>query len=209
MREIICGDAIEFLRRHELQEKTCLIGSLPDISEFPHFSLQEWSQWFEDTAHLILDRTHPQSVTLFFQSDIKLDGRWVDKSFLIQKAAERSDSHLLWHKIICRSPAGIATFGRPAYSHLLCFSKEKRLDPAKSLPDVLPMMGEKTWARGMGTEAMKFIVQFLKRETDTEHVINPFCGEGGLLSVCEEAGFRVTGIERSPKRAQKAREMKL
>jgi hypothetical protein len=209
MREIICADAIEWLQTAEVEPHTALLGSLPDISEFPGFTLKEWSKWFQETAELIIQKTPQLGVSLFFQSDIKLDGRWVDKAYLCQKAAEAQGSHLLWHKIVCRSPVGIATFGRPAYSHILCFSKELRLDPAKSLPDVLPDVGEKTWNRGMGFKASKMIAQFLLKETQTKKVINPFCGEGGFLSICEREGFETLGIERSPKRAEKARQIQV
>lgn len=209
MREIICGDALQWLKDFSPTPDCSLMASMPDISEFPGYSLESWSQWFMDTASLIIDRTPSQGVTIFYQSDIKLDGRWVDKGFLCQKAAEKNNSYLLWHKIICRAPVGIATYGRPAYSHILCFSKELRLDPAKSLPDVLPDLGEKTWQRGMGFKASKMIAQFLKKETQTTKVINPFCGEGGLLAICEKEGFDVVGIERSPKRAQRAQSIQV
>jgi hypothetical protein len=52
-----------------------------------------------------------------------VDGVWIDKAYLVQKAAEQTGHALLWHKLVCRVPPGVATFGKPSYHHMLCFSK--------------------------------------------------------------------------------------
>lgn len=182
---------------------------MPDISEFPGYTLNEWKEWFVRTATLILSKCPPLGVTIFYQSDIKHDGTWVDKSYLCQKAAESLGAELLWHKIICRSPAGIATFGRPAYSHMLCFSQELRVDISQSTADVIPDLGEKTWARGMGLEACLIAARFIKEQTQSTLMINPFCGEGSMLAAANAFDLEAVGIERSPKRAEKARTLTL
>jgi len=177
---------------------------MPDISEFPGYTLDEWKEWFVQTASLILSKCPSTGVTIFYQSDIKHEGIWVDKSYLCQKAAESLGHELLWHKIICRSPAGIATFGRPAYSHMLCFSQELKVDISKSTADVIPDLGEKTWARGMGLEACLIAARFIKEQTQSKLTINPFCGEGSMLAAANAYELIALGIERSPKRAEKA-----
>ncbi len=209
LREVFCQDAIEWLTQQKIIPHSSYLASLPDISEFPQYSLSEWKNWFIQTAGLILSRTPDSGVTLFFQSDIKHDGEWVDKGYLCQRAAEERGHKLLWHKIICRAPAGIATFGRPSYSHILCFSKNLKLDMAKSTPDVLQDLGEKTWQRGMGLEACLMIGKFLSEQTQTTTLINPFCGEGSMLAAANAFNLNAIGIERSPKRATKAKELKL
>lgn len=209
MREVFCADAIEWLKDFTPQEGFSFLGSLPDYSEFPSYTLEEWKKWFQDTAELILSKTSPEGVTLFFQSDIKHESLWVDKAFIVQKAAEKLGHNLLWHKILCRMTPGTITFGRPSYSHMLCFSKTVRPDLGKSTADVISDLGEKTWVRGMGLEASLIASEFILKETATRTLVNPFCGEGSVLAAANFIGLKAIGIERSPKRAEKARKLKV
>jgi hypothetical protein len=204
-REVICADAVEWLKSYIDPGGRSFLGSLPDISEFPGYSLAMWKDWFQNTAELILEKTSLDGVTIFFQSDIKHNGLWIDKGFLIQKAAEKLGHELLWHKIFCRAPAGTIMFGRPSYSHMLCFSKTVIPDISKSTADVIPDLGEKTWVRGMGLEASLIASSFVKKHTNTDTLVNPFCGEGSVLSAANYLGLHSIGIERSAKRAEKAR----
>jgi hypothetical protein len=205
-RIVYCDDAILWLKNAPVTSESSLIASMPDISEFHATSLADWKKWFTDTAALVLSKTPDEGVSIFYQSDIKMDGTWVDKAFLCQQAAESLGHALLWHKIICRVEAGKATFGRPAYSHILCFSKKLRLhDLGKSTPDVIPVIGEKTWERGMGLEACLMIAKFLAEQTPTKTLIHPFCGQGSMIAMANHFGLNAIGIERSPKRAEMAR----
>lgn len=208
-RTVHCTDALEWLKAQGVLSGCSMLASMPDISEFPAYSLNSWKEWFTGTAELILSKADPQGVTIFYQSDIKFDGHWVDKGFLCQKAAEKLGQELLWHKIVCRSPAGTVTFGRPSYSHMLCFSKNLKADPAKSTADVIGDIGDKTWQRGMGLEACLVAAKFVAAETSTRTLVNPFCGEGSMLAAANSIGLNAIGIERSPKRAEKARQLKL
>jgi hypothetical protein len=207
-RQVFCADAIEWLKCHSPQPQTSLIASLPDISEF-NLSLEAWKSWFIETAKLIFNATPAHGVTIFFQTDIKIEGRWIDKAYLIQKAAEECNSHQLFHKILCRVPPGVETKGRPAYSHLLCFSRELSLDVGKNNADVIPELGEKTWERGMGITASQMIAKFIKSQTDCHSIINPFCGEGSMLAAANVQGLHAIGIERSPKRAKRAESLQI
>jgi hypothetical protein len=208
-RSVICTDAIEWLRSYIPSESASFLGSLPDYSEFPRLSIEEWKEWFGTTARLILEATSPQGVSIFFQSDIKHEGLWVDKSFLIQKEAEGLGHRLLWHKIFCRAPAGTITFGRPAYSHMLCFSRTVVPDLSRSTADVIPDLGEKTWVRGMGLEASLIASQFVLKQTSTRLLINPFCGEGSALAAANFTGLDAIGIEKSRRRAEKAQKLQV
>lgn len=207
MRNVYEADAIKWLNENKI-ESASLVASMPDYSEFPELSLDEWKNWFTSTAELIINSTAENGVAIFYQSDIKHDGRWIDKAYLCQKAAEKCGSNLLWHKIINRVPVNVTTFGRPSYSHIICFSKNLKLDTAKSTPDVIAHVGEKIWERGMGVEACMMIAKFLSEQVNPEVVINPFCGMGSLVSVLEAYQLNSIGIERSRKRADKAREIK-
>jgi hypothetical protein len=197
-------DAVEWLERAALPADHALVASLPDSSELK-LSLPQWQRWFVDTAALMCRSAAPDAVAIFFQSDVKRDGVWVDKSFLVQLGARSAGVELLWHKVVCRAPPGVTTFGRPAYAHLLCFSRALRLSPEQSSPDVLPRLGEMTWARAMGREACDAVCRFLLEHTPCRTVVNPFCGVGTMLAAANAHGLDAIGIERSPKRAERAR----
>jgi hypothetical protein len=203
-REVYCTDAVEWLKEHEVVADSSLVASLPDISEF-NLNLNDWKIWFIQTAQLVMQATPDNGVSIFYQTDIKIDGRWIDKAYLVQKAAEFLGHHQLFHKIMCRVPPGVETKGRPAYSHLLCFSRNHTLDIGKNNADVFPDLGDKTWERGMGIEATLMIAKFIKNQTATHTIINPFCGEGSMLAAANYYELNTIGIERSPKRAEKAR----
>lgn len=210
MRTVYCEDALEWLKNHTPQKGESMVASLPDISEFSNMPLENWKEWFVETATLIMSKTHDDGVVIFYQSDIKYQGEWVDKGYLVFKAAEALGLVLLWHKIVCRVSPGVATFGKPAYSHVLCFSKNVRLlDMAHSTPDVLPELGDKTWVRGMGLPTCQMIAKFICNEVGSRTIIHPFCGEGSILAAANFHQLSAVGIERSPKRAQKARELKV
>ncbi len=204
-RIVHTADAIEWLNSQRILTGSSVVGSLPDISEFQGYSLSEWKEWFTSTARLILSKTPSDGVSFFFQSDIKVDNTWVDKSYLVQKAAEELGHDMLFHKIVCRFPVGTITFGRPAYSHVLAFSKGVRPDYGKSTADVLPDTGEKTWVRGMGLDVSLMIAKFVKEHTETKTIVNPFCGQGSMLAAANFVGLNAVGIERSTKRAEMAK----
>ncbi len=209
-RQIFCDDAIAWLSNYGIQDHASFVASLPDKSEFPNLSLDQWKNWFMTTSSLIMQKTSSEGVSIFYQSDIKVEGVWIDKSYLIMKAAELMGVELLFHKIICRTRPGIITHGRPSYSHLLCFSKNFRPSPDKfSFADVIPDIGEKTWERGMGLNACLLIANFISRQTSSTLIINPFCGEGSMVAAANAKNLSAIGIERSPKRAKKAEQLRV
>jgi hypothetical protein len=103
----------------------------------------------------------------------------------------------------------MTTFGRPAYAHLLAFSRDLRLETGQATPDVLPRLGEMPWARAMGVEACEAVVDFLLRFTPCRMVVDPFCGVGTMLAVANRRGLDAVGVELSAKRAEKARRLVL
>lgn len=206
-RVVYCEDALVWLERADILTGSSLVASLPDISEFPQHSLSQWKEWFVSAAKLLLSKTPNDGVAVFYQSDIKSDGTWIDKGFLCQSAAASLGFDTLWHKIGCRVPPGNSSFGRCGYSHILCFSRGVRAAVNKSSADVLPSIGEKTWERGMGLDACRLVARFIAEETSCRTLVHPFCGEGGMLAVANAMGLNAIGIERSPKRAEAARRM--
>jgi len=207
-RKIFCEDAIAWLQQWRQTPNTSFVCSLPDFSEFNSRNMEEWKFFFIESAKLVLEAASDDCVSIFYQSDIKNQGTWVDKGFLCQKAAESLGHQLLWHKIVCRHEAGRVTYGRPSYSHILCFSKKMKVQNlARSTCDVIPHIGKQTWARGMGIEAALMIAKFVKEETPTRTLVNPFSGEGAMLAAANFYRLDAVGIERSPKRCKKSQRL--
>lgn len=205
-RDVICSDGVAWLQAQRFGPEVAVVTSLPDSSEIPSLGFEGWRRWFIDTSALICKQAE---VAIFYQTDVKRDGCWVDKAFLVALGAEAAGAACLWHKIVCRAPAGVTTFGRPAYAHVLCMSRSLRLDTGESFADVLPRLGAMTWARAMGLEACIAVARFLKKSTPTRTVVDPFCGLGTMLAVANHFGLDSVGVELSPKRAARARALTL
>jgi hypothetical protein len=203
-RTVLAGDGIAWLETNVLPPSHAIVTSLPDVSEMRERGLDGWRSWFVDTVALACSRVADTAPAVFFQTDVKVDGRWVDKAHLVALGAERAGAACLVHKIVCRAPPGRATFGRPGYAHLIAFSRALRTRVADSTPDVLPALGAMSWARAMGTAACEETCRFLLQATACRTVVDPFCGLGTMLAVANAYGFDAVGIERSAKRARRA-----
>jgi hypothetical protein len=202
------GDGLAFLATR-LPDDHAIVTSLPDHSELPALGVDAWKAWFIATAELCCRQVGDDAVAIFYQTDVKHDGRWIDKAYLVQRGAEAAGSALLWHKIVCRVPAGKITFGRPAYAHLLAFSRTLRLAAGRASPDVLPDLGEMPWSRAMGTAACDAASRFLLADTACRTVVDPFCGVGTMLAVANAHGLDAIGVELSRRRAARARSLSL
>jgi len=206
-RTLRCGDGVAWLAGARLPPDHAIVTSLPDASELPRLGLEGWRRWFVETVALACRAVADPAVAVFYQTDVKREGTWVDKAYLVHRGIEEAGSALLWHKIVCRVPPGSTTHGCPAYAHLLCASRALRLPPGRSSPDVLPRLGEMTWARAMGREACEAVVRFLLAHTGCRTVVDPFCGLGTMLAVANAAGLDAIGVELSPRRAERARRL--
>jgi hypothetical protein len=204
-RVVHCADALEFLKSHAAPAKSSVVTSLPDVSELS-LPLEEWKAWFVDSAQRVMRWVPTGGVAIFFQSDIREAGVWVDKGYLIQRAAEEVGAILRWHRIVCRKAPGTRSLGRPSYSHLICVGMTPHKD-SKILPDVMPDAGEMPWSRAMGVEACRLACEYLLSETETKVVVDPFCGKGTLLAVANTMGLDAIGVEISKKRCRAARNL--
>lgn len=203
------GDALEWLAGRGVLDGASVVTSLPDFSEFPNFSLDEWKAWFLGAVVRVLQSIPENGVAIFYQTDRKRDGEWINKSYLCQQAAGSVGHKLLWHKVVCRAPAGNITFGNPSYSHMLCFSKGVLAAVKNSSADVLPAAGFTTWTRGMGTLACQAACNFILKNTETRTIVDPFCGHGTVLAVANDLGLDSVGVEISRKRARQARALSI
>lgn len=207
-REVHHGDAMAFLEQRGVMEGCSFVTSLPDVSELPRAELASWSVFFRAAAASVLRSTPSNGVAIFYQTDIKVEGVWVDKARLVQDAAEELGAPQLFHRVVCRKPPGTLMMGRPGYAHLLCFSRGLLPRPGRGWADVIPDGGEVTWTRGMGTRACAEACRFVLEHTDTRTVVDPFCGHGTVLAVANELGLNAVGVELSIKRVRKARALR-
>lgn len=207
-RTVLAGDGVAWLAADTLPPTHAIVTSLPDVSEMPSMSFDAWREWFVGTVALACGQIAESAPAVFYQTDVKRDGRWIDKGHLVALGAERAGAACLFHKIVCRAPAGTATFGRPGYAHLMAFSRGLHLALKESSADVLPGLGEMSWPRAMGTAACEEACRFLLRSTACRVVVDPFCGLGTALAVANAWGLSAIGVERSEKRARRARELR-
>jgi hypothetical protein len=208
-RTVHCTDGVQWLRDNPLPSDHAILTSLPDSSEVKRLSFDAWREWFVATATMVVNATPARSAAVFYQTDVKRDGRWVDKAFLVQQAAAAANAHLVWHKIVCRAPAGTTTFARPGYAHLLCVSRELCDTTESATADVLPELGTMTWPRAMGLPATRAAVAWLRDHAHAGTIVDPFCGVGTALAVANELGLHAVGVELNPGRAEKARALAL
>ena len=181
-----------------------MVTSLPDVSELPELGFEGWRAWFIDAARRVIRWVPETGVAIFFQSDIRYRGAWVDKGYLVLRAAEEERAHLISHKIVCRRPPGTITHGRASYSHLICVSRTLQV-PRRPGPDVLADTGVMTWPKAMGVNACLLACNYLRDDTSTRIVVDPFCGHGTVLAVANSLGLDAVGVDLSAKRCRKAR----
>lgn len=207
-REVIVGDGLAWLSANPLGPGHALVTSLPDVSEFPGMSTEAWATWFSDTVATCCRAVHPEGVAVFYQTDVKEGGAWIDKGHLVHRGADAAGCACLWHKIVCRVTPGLRTFGRPAYGHLQCFSAGRRIPTSLASPDVIDGLGVMTWSRAMPSSAAEAVCSFLQRIEGITTVVDPFCGRGTILAVANHHGLNAVGIDISKKRVKKARALR-
>jgi SAM-dependent methyltransferase len=203
------ADAIEWLRARGRIVGASVVTSLPDLSEVPRLGLAGWQRWFEDAAFLTLEAAPDEGLAIFFQTDVRHDGLWIDKGALVSRAAERAGCGLLFHRIVCRKPPGTLTFGRATYSHLLGFARVLRARADRARADVLPDAGFRPGTRSMGVRACLEACRFVGAETGTRTVVDPFCGYGTVLAVANALGLDAVGVDVSARMCRRARRLQI
>jgi hypothetical protein len=203
-REIICADAIAWMRARGRIDGACAITSLPDVSEVSQ-PLPAWRAWFAEATRLVVDAVTDDSAALFFQSDIKRDGAWIDKGAMVIRAAEDAGARVLFHKIVCRRPPGMLTQGRPGFTHLIAVSRAMKCPDILPIPDVIPDAGRSLWVRAMGVRAAAHAVRFAQEQVGARLIFDPFCGVGTIPAVANALGLDALGVELAKKRCEQAR----
>ena len=220
--DVICQDAVQWLNE-QTELDGFVVTSMPDYSEV-NMPVDQWKEWFTNNAELILRKLPDRSCAIFYQTDVKLlekkvldeqDGNrrsecqeWVDKAFLCQTGASRVPKvKLLFHKVMLLSDVGSIKLGRPCYTHMLCFGKNKTDKIEKRpLPDVVDR-GDMIYAKAMGLNACLMAAIFCKAN-GAQKIIDPFCGKGSALLAANLVGLDAVGIDISQGRCRNALSMK-
>ena len=204
-REVHHAEALAWLRARGRLDGCSVVTSLPDVAEMAGMSLDDWTRWFVDAARAVLDAVPDEGVAIFFQSDVKRAGRWIDKGALVQRAADAAEMPLLFHKIVCRKPAGSVTLRARellAPRRLLARrapearARDRRRPPRRRLS---------ARGQGDGRAACLDACRFVARETPTRTIVDPFCGYGTVLAVTNAIGLDAVGVDVSSRMARRAR----
>ena len=205
-REVHCADAIPWMQARGRMAGACAVTSLPDVSEVG-LALPAWREWFLAAVQLVVAAVPDDSAAIFFQSDIKRDGCWIDKGALVMSAAEAAGARVLFHKLICRRPPGTLTLGRPGYTHLIAVSRTLRCPDVLPIPDIITDAGRQPWVRAMGVRAAAHAVRFARDQAGAQIIFDPFCGVGTVLAVANRLGLDALGVEKAKKRCEQSRQL--
>ena len=203
-REVHNADALPWMRERGPLAGACVVTSLPDVSEVG-LALPAWRTWFLEAAGLVVGAVPDDSAALFFQSDIKRDGTWIDKGALVIRAAEAAGARVLFHKIVCRRPPGLLTMGRPGFTHFIAVSRAMKCPDVLPIPDIITAAGRQPWIRAMGVRAAAHAVRFARDQVGAKIIFDPFCGVGTVLAVANACGLSAIGVELVRKRCEQAR----
>lgn len=205
-REVHCTDALAWLKQAGRIKDACAVTSLPDVSEL-RLTLPDWRTWFLATTRLVIDCVPDESAAVFFQSDIKRGGEWIDKGALVVRAAEDAGARVLFHKIVCRREPGLLTYGRPGFTHLIAVSRSMVCPDVLPIPDIIIDAGRQPWVRAMGIRAAAHAVRFARDTVKAQTIVDPFCGVGTVLAVANALGISAIGVELARKRCALARDL--
>ena len=198
--EILCLNSINWLEEH--RNVGAIITSLPDKEETQQ-STDDWTEWFINATVKCFQSTSPETATILYQTDRKLEGIWLSKAYLIQKAAEIAQTRLLWHKIVSRRAIGKRDIFRPGYSHLMAFSKSLR--SGEATPDLIDR-GAVVYPNGTSIQAAETALRFISNTTT--QVVDPFCGRGTITALADAHGFKTIGIDIDPNQCSAARKLR-
>jgi hypothetical protein len=207
-REIHWADSLPWMKARGEIAGAAAVTSLPDVSELG-IPLREWRAWFSSAVKQVIASVPEKGVSLFFQSDIRHEGEWIDKGAMVARAAEEAGAHLLFHKIVCRRPPGLVTGGRPGFTHLIAVSRALRHAGPINIPDIIVDAGRLPWVRAVGIRAAAHAIRFARDQADAQVIFDPFCGVGTFPAVANTLGLPSIGIERARKRCDQARALQV
>jgi len=214
--EVLTADSLLWLSAQPDGSVSNVVSGLPDIEELGMTDMDEYVEWFNAALSLLFSKTGPHGYIILIQTDRKRDGRWLDKSTMVNNSADEHGWNLLWHKIILTRPVESANLHRPTYSHFLCYSQLSK--PGNGLPDVIEG-GSRWYKNGTPVNAARFAVDFLLEKrgewegkgwqspSSTWDIVDPFVGQGTVMYYGVMAGLSVLGIDIDPDQTRATRDM--
>jgi DNA modification methylase len=88
---------------------------------------------------------------------------------------------------------------------MLCYSKEGAI--GIPVTDVI-QRGDVTYANGFGIDAVKLVIQFLKKHK-IKSVVDPFVGSGTVVAVANAMGLNAVGVDIDKKQCAKAKVLQI
>jgi len=222
--QFVIADSLKFLKKFDDHSLPVVVTGLHDIEELGLKDIEEYLDWFGRAAYLIFRKTRKDGYIIFIQTDRKIGGQWIDKSYHLTDCAIHCNWHLMWHKICLNRPVGSANLHRPTYSHILCYSAEGR--PGNGLPDVVEAKSvDRLYDNATPMVALELVMEFLRRaklprpvalryssnsgrggdsgitnkgfgsEKIGYQIIDPFVGQGSVVYSAVINGFSALGID--------------
>lgn len=208
-REVRHADALQWLEACDDGTLSHVVTSLPEWSELNQngaMSEDAYERWFKSAAALLFRKVRPAGYVVFYQTDRKCNGCWMDKSAWLSESARQSNVPLRWHKIALRRSVDGVDLHRPAYAHLLCFSKA--LGPGATTPDVF-MAGAAVYKHGMGLDAVRVAIRLIATRPPLGAIVDPFCGRGTVLALANAHGLDAVGVDNDAAQCEAARALTL
>ncbi len=201
---IICDDAFRWLQSQKDNSLDTVVTGIPDLDELEELnksemSVEEYSNFFRSAVALVMRKVKDDQYAIFMQTDRKMKGQWIDKSYLANSVAEKLGYKLLWHKIIQNREG--TYLQRPTYTHLLAFSKNQ--GPGEAFPDIISC-GQHLYKNGSSPNATCHVMNFLKKK-GINSVIDPFAGRGTIPYIASLFDINSIGIDIDPEQCKQAR----
>lgn len=196
--KIIVADSLEWLDKQSSIQT--IVTSIPDLDE-TSFNKDNYINFFKNAVKLLFEKVKPREYIVLMQTDRKINGEWIDKSYLVNDVASDCKIKLLWHKIIKNRDGTFIQ--RPTYTHLLAYSKYGT--PGKAFPDVLSS-GQHLYNNGSSPNATCYVMRFLQDKGIYE-ILDPFCGMGTIPFIASLFKINSIGIDIDPKQCEYAKKI--
>ena len=200
--KILCQDSIKWLKAQPDDSVPNFITGIPDLNELGEtFDQKKYTEFFNQVSQLIFKKIKRDGYAIFVQTDRKIDGQLIDKSYLLTHMAYSCGLKLVWHKIVCQRDVGKKDLFRPTYSHFLCYTVNG--SPGAAFEDILPVGGklyENATPYNAAVSAAEFLSKQIKKQklkkTDLAFdIVDPFVGQGTIGAAALQKGLSFLGID--------------
>lgn len=186
-RTIIHDDCLNWIKTQEVLQN--VVTGICDQSETT-MNIDEYLVFFNDVADEIFKKLAPKGYAIFIQTDRKYNKQVLSKAFMLMTIAYEHNVKLIWHKIVMHRPG--TDLHRPSYAHMLCFSKSGTTGAAT--PDVI-QPSKRVYKNGTPINAAIVALEFIKKYSDSNVVIDLFVGRGTIVAIANKMGLSAIGID--------------